>query len=149
MAITILDGGTLRTITKAYVKQAGVLRAIRTIKVQDGGTLRTVATFADPLSVFVTDTGKVASSSTMTTDPATASPSGGFAPYTYAWTLVTNGGGAASTANTPTLASTTFTKTGLSPGSDITDVWRCTVTDALGNTASDVGNANFIYPTGA
>lgn len=149
MAIMVQDAGALRTITGITVKQAGVLRTIRQVKVQDGGVLRTVATFADPLAVASDAAGKSGNSSTLTTSNVTASVSGGFAPYTYAWTLETNGGGTASTTSAPTMATTTFTKTNLLPESDVTDVWRCTVTDDTGEIAFGLFSITFLYLTGA
>lgn len=149
MALKIHDAGTLRTITRGYVKQAGILRTLREIKVMDGGTLRTVAVFADPLTVTASGAYAEGESSTLTTDSATASPSGGFAPYTYSWALLTNGGGGASTAATPSMASTTFTKTGVSIGATFTDTWRVTVTDSSGQTATADVSATFYNRTGA
>lgn len=144
MALKILDAGTLRTIKTLYIRQSGVMRRIRTMKVMDGGTLRTVAVFADPMTVSANGTSQTSSSGTITAGPVAANVSGGFAPYAYAWVLETNLSGAPSTANSPTLASTTFTKTSVPPSSEQSDLWRVTVTDALGDTASDTCLINFI-----
>lgn len=148
MTIKVRDAGTLRTITSMKVRQAGITRTIRTAKVYDGSTLRTVAIFADPLSVTSPGGTVTGNSSTLTTENVTATPSGGFAPYTYSWALTTNGGGTASTTSASTSATTTFTKTNLTPEADVTDEWTVTVTDALGSTAQAVVPVTFFYLTG-
>lgn len=94
-----------------------------------------------PLTVVVTPSS-VAGSGTfppVVTNPATATPDGGTAPYTYAWTKVT--GTAPSQADSPSAASTTFSSTQL-PGL-INETWKCTVTDAAGFTAEDEVDVTF------
>ena len=71
----------------------------------------------------------------VTTDAATGVGSGGTAPYTYAWTIVSHSSVTLPTANTPAAASTTFTQTGLGVGVVEEASWICTVTDADSNTA--------------
>lgn len=139
MAIKIKDAGTLRTIKKGYVKVGGVLRPIKRVLVNDNGTVRTVAVFADPLTVTasnVSGTGNGSTGATAVTNTTTAAPAGGTAPYTYAWTLLTNGGGTASYATNPSSATTAFVKTGMAQSTSFTDTWRVTVTDANGETAT-------------
>lgn len=151
MTFKVQDAGTLRTITRAIFRQAGIDRQLKFARVYDGGTLRTVAVFAEPLTVAISPLGVtvVGNSSTLTTGTVTASPTGGFAPYTYAWTRLTNGGGNPSTASAPAAATTSFTKTGLAPEQDATDDWRVTVTDSAGTTATADTTAQFFYLTGA
>ena len=145
MAIKVKDAGTLRTITGMTVKQGGISRTIRQAKVQDGGTLRTVATFADPLAVSITPSSVSGTQSgggsdvVVNTGFATASPSGGFSPYTYSWTYVS--GAAAAYANSPTNATTNFGAT-VSPGTSTASM-RVTVTDAAGATATETVTATF------
>ena len=138
MAVTIRDAsGTNRTITKCFVQDAGgITRTIKTIKVYDGATWRTVATFVEPISLSLSDEYvlAIAGSATITSKIVTATPTGGTAPFTYLWTLVSHSGGVAPTINTPTTASTTFTKTGVAP--DASATFRCTVTSATGGSAS-------------
>ena len=140
MAIKVRDAGTLRTIKKGYAKVGGVLRPLKRVYVNNNGTLRLVAVFAEPLTVAANDvsgTGNGSTGATAVTNTTTAVPSGGTAPFTYAWTLLTNGGGAASYATNPSSATTAFVKTGLAQSSSFTDTWRVTVTDANGETATD------------
>lgn len=141
MALKIRDGGTLRTITNLYIKQAGVLRRVRKLQVKDGGTLRTVATFTDPLTASaspssVSGSGGGVDGATVGTTSTTAMPSGGRGPYTYSWALTTNGGGNASQALNPTSATTQFTKTDRPAGTSVSDVWTVTITDTDGQTAT-------------
>lgn len=140
MALKIQDAGTLRTITGLKIKQAGVLRTIKKLYVQDGGTLRLVARFADPLTVSATNiggSGNGAATQTVTTPSRTATVAGGFSPFTYSWTLVSSGGGTPSTAGTPTMAATTFSKPNVAVNETYQDIWRVTVTDDSGDTATD------------
>lgn len=142
MTLRVMEGGNLRTITSLTVKQAGVLRSIRTVKVMDGGVLRTVATFADPLTVeaspaSVSGTQASASAILVNTDLTTATPSGGLAPFSYSWAKVSGVG----VANSPAMASTNFGAT-ISPGTQ-TGIFRITVTDSTGQTATDDVIATF------
>lgn len=129
-------GGTLRTITRVRMRDnAGTLRTIQQIRMRDAaGTLRTVFQYltaaASPTSVNGSNFGPDPSG-IVSSDPSTATPTGGTAPYTYLWTQVS--GTAGIDPNTPTLAETQFTDSacsGLSEG-----VFKCTVTDNNGATA--------------
>jgi len=122
--------GSMREIVKASIMDGGVLRSLKTIKVMDGGTLRKVASFIQPLVVSAGNTGNNPSWGE-TTRAAVANVTGGLAPFTYAWTILTG----SATINSPTSASTTFTKPGFTDGEQITA--RVTVTDAQGSTAHD------------
>lgn len=147
MTFRILDAGTLRTISSGQVKVAGVMRPLRFIKVMDGGSLRTVATFVAPLSASTSDTsgfGNGTEGATVITSTASAVVSGGLAPFTYAWALLTNGGGTASTATAPASATTAFSKSGMPGEAFYQDTWRVTVTDSLGSTATADLTATFV-----
>ena len=146
MALKIQDAGTLRTITGMKIKQAGVLRTIKTVHIMDGGVLRQGAKFADPLTVSapaVTGRGTGLATNTVATPQITAKPAGGFGPYSYAWTLVANGGGTASVAVNPSNATTSFSKPNVAVDQVFTDTWRVTVTDSTGDTATDDVSVTF------
>lgn len=136
----VQNAGTLRTITGGKVRVAGVTRTLKTAKVMHGGSLRTVAIFASPLTVSASPSaaqGDFAGSGALPpqgleTNLVTAIPSGGFAPYTYAWTHVS---GDTFTVTNPSSASTYFAHTFTSYGTR-SGVYRCTVTDSLGSTAT-------------
>jgi hypothetical protein len=65
-----------------------------------------------------------------TTAAATVTPANGAGPYNYAWSKVSGGNIAI---DSPAAAATTFTATGLADGETRQAVFRCKVTDALGN----------------
>jgi len=143
MTIKVRDAGnTLRSIQVLKVRDAGgVLRNIQTVRVRDAGNVSRLVFSA--MSATITPAAGVAQSASnvagyypwsMTTLPATAAPTGGVGPYTYAWTKVS--GPAGITAVTPSAASTRFTTTFAAAGV-LDTVWKCTITDNNGTTASD------------
>ncbi len=69
----------------------------------------------------------------ISTSAVTAAPSGGTAPYTYAWAITAPD--ANWSALSPTSATTQFRRTGVAPGDSETANFECTVTDALGAVA--------------
>lgn len=153
MAFSVLDAGSVtRAITGVKVMEVETLRTILRAKVMDsdGTTLRTVASFADPLTVSISPAGVlgIANSSasvSVLSNSATATPAGGLAPFTYAWTIIsdTNPSGTVS-ANSATAATSTFTMTNVPAFTTYTAVLRCTVTDAASQTAQDDIPAQFI-----
>lgn len=149
MTMKVRTAGAVQTITAAKVKQSGVERTVRSVKVMDGGTLRTVATFAPPMTLSVSPTtvsGTASSGSavTVTTTTTTATPSGGSAPYTYAWSFVSKSGGNTPTALSPTFATSAFQQTNVAALDSNTAVFRCTVTDSFGTTATADVNLAFV-----
>lgn len=138
----VRDAGITRTITGMLVKHAGSTRRVKSVKVMQGGTLRTVAQFASTLSASVTPSAVVGGAAsnfpaTVTTQTATATPSGGAAPYTYSWVNVSGYG----SINRPTQAGTSFTAT--VPTGTFHGVFRVTITDAIGQTATADVTASF------
>ena len=153
MAISVLDAGSVtRSITGMKGMDGATLRPVLRAKVMDadGVTLRTVAEFASPLSLSIFPAGLfgVANSSgdiSVTTNSAVATPAGGLAPYTYAWTVLsdTNPDGAV-TALSATSATTAARMTNVGAYETFDAVLRCTVTDAASQTAQDDIPAQFI-----
>lgn len=132
MTIKALDAtGTLRTIVRGSVMVDGTLRPLKSVKVRDsGGTLRTVFSGLKVSSNFTSFTGFGSYEPVISSPTCVVTPTGGTAPYTYAWTLVgTNGLGLAAI-DAPTSASTTFSATSLSDFLPLEATFRCTVTDA-------------------
>ena len=149
MTIRIRNSGSLRTITNGKVKVGGVVRDLRTIKVMDGGTLRTVAAFASPLSLAISPTlagglGESSTPVTVTTQAAVATPSGGSAPFTYAWSFISKTGGDTPTANSAAFSTSTFSQTNVADLDSNTAVFRCTVTDSFGTTATADVDLSFV-----
>jgi hypothetical protein len=134
MTLKVRHQGALRTISRLSVRVGGRLRQLRTLKVMHDGELRLVANFAPPLSVSVSPNFVSGAAfplkpqaQVVTTGYATATPSGGRAPYTYSWS--------GSDANSPTRASTSFTRT-VPAESEIEETHTVTVTDSMGTSAS-------------
>lgn len=71
---------------------------------------------------------------TVTTQPVTASPGGGLAPYSYAWEKLV--GSSDWSILAPTAQSTAFRCTGVTPGEDFTANFQVTVTDARGRSST-------------
>ena len=146
MAFRVRNLGELYPAERIRAKQAGVFREIKTVRVMDGGTLRTVARFADDLIVTsssVDGRGTGTEPQTVTTSTAKATVSGGYAPYSYLWQRIANGGGTGSSAQFPASASTNFSKPSVPVDAVYTDTWRVTVTDSTGATATATISAIF------
>lgn len=73
------------------------------------------------------------SQNTPTTDIATVTPSGGAAPFTYAWAFDSTDGNIL--INSPSAAATSFQGNGMAPGDTRNAIARCAVIDSLGATA--------------
>jgi hypothetical protein len=142
MTIKIKDAaGVLQTITGGKIRDGATLRQLQTIKLWDGTTMRTVAQFVPPLTASASPAFALVfgTTSTLTTSSVTAVPSGGLAPYTYVWTRTSG----AATANTPAIASTTFTQTGLIAEDYQVSTFNCVVSDSSGQTANFSITAEF------
>lgn len=133
------DATTLRTVKNVKARDAGgVLRQCQFAKVRaSDGALRTVWAYltASASVSSVEGYGNSITSIGITTASVTATPTGGTAPYTYAWTR-TDGGADAWTITTPTAATTSFRATAVLPSDNQTATFICTVTDANGRTAA-------------
>lgn len=142
MPFSLMDaGGVLRTISKLGVWDGSRLVPLKSLKVMDGATLRTVATFAPALTLSASPSSAsgIAASNTpinVTTNSVTAVPTGGTGPFTYAWTVVSFTAGASPVITSSTNAATTFRQNTMTPDTTASAVFRCTVTDAFGLTAT-------------
>lgn len=138
MAFKVRLGGATQTLSSMKARQGGVTRTILTVKAMFGSTLRTVATFAPAITLDISPiSGTGVSTSptggTVTSNNCTGIPTGGIGPYTYAWTLVS---GTAMTLSGANSATTNF-RLNVPAGDVFEAVYRCTVTDVFGQTASD------------
>lgn len=129
----------LRTVRRIRMRDASnVLRTIRRVRIRDASNVLRVVYTA--FSAIVTPT--IVSGSTdlstledVTTNSATALTSGGTAPYTYAWTLLSSDGFISWTIDSPTTAATTFTANDV-PGSMFTiATFQVEITDDTGEKA--------------
>lgn len=134
-------GSVLRTITRLGVWDGSRLIPMKALKLLDGATLRTIATFAPALTLSASPasaSGIAASNSpiNVTTNSVTAVPTGGTGPFTYAWTVVSFTGPSSPFVTSVTSAATTFRQNTMTPDTTASAVFRCTVTDAFGLTAT-------------
>lgn len=88
-----------------------------------------------PLSVSLSPSplDKAGATSTLVTGTCTGTVTGGSGGNTYAWTKVS---GDAITCDSPTAAATTFRAVSLASPEIRVAVWRLTVTDSMGHTAT-------------
>ena len=155
MTMLVRKGGSWRTITGAYVFANGSWRQLVAIKVRAGGQWRTVANFTAPpapppggsgsggggggtLSLLLSATiirGSAAGGS-ITTSDVTVTPSGGAAPYTYSWSVVSSDGFTVYNCTSSTTATTAAHAASVNPGVTDTCTIHCVVTDSLGTTAT-------------
>lgn len=140
MPIRIRDAGNaLRTVAALRMRDAGnALRTIQMIRMRDASNvLRTVyvamAAAVNPSSVSGTRGSFGPGALSVTSNVATATPSGGTAPFTYAWSFVAGDNTIGATA--PTSASTTFSAS-VPFGSQKSATFGVTVTDANGASAA-------------
>jgi hypothetical protein len=150
MTLKVRDGGTLREITAFKLKYLGVERNVRAAKVYHSGALRTFYEASDPLTATASPSAQIAISalSEITSAPVTVTPTGGLAPYTYSW-AVTSFAGTTPTIGNAGFATTDFSQINVGVGALHNCSFTCTVTDALGSTATAVTTVRFKRETGA
>ena len=131
--------GAWRSLVRAETYTSGQWKAVSRGEAYIGGGWRSLFSTALPMTLSVSPTQVSGYATpfkpvtqTITTDPVTATPSGGLGPYTYAW----SGG------NTPLSATNSFTRT-LPGNTDAFDTFTVTVTDSLGSTATASVDAYF------
>lgn len=138
-------GGAWVSPTTAEAFAGGTWRTLKYAEAYYSGAWRKIVSFVLPLTLSATGGSGSAASSTVTGNTATATPSGGLAPFTYSWVHLS---GATMTINTPSSASTTFTASGVADGATVTATFRCTATDSLGSTATADLTVNLTNRTG-
>lgn len=128
--------GAWRSIGRGEVLVGGQWRRVTRAESYVDGQWRQTAVFVPPLSVSAPDAygppGPGNTPVNNTSYAVTATPVGGLAPYTYAWTILSGG----ATILTPNSATTQFRQ--ILPASSIRySTARVTVTDAAGTVATD------------
>jgi hypothetical protein len=152
MAVQVRLGGTWNTITAAKVFAGSSWRSLKAIQVFANGAWRVVANFTPPggggggggalsLAVSPNPCQGTGFSSTVTTPNCTVTPSGGQAPFTYAWTTQTG----LFQINSPSSSKTTFTRNAVPLNGEIDVVAKCVVTDSLNVSSSITVNVQFIH----
>jgi hypothetical protein len=141
-AISVIDpNGTSRNLLEMRVIDTG--GTDRLVFSTGGGALAVSAT---PASVG----GSSLSTGSITSGATTVSASGGTAPYTHAWTLISYDNLTPPVVNFPTAATTNFTQSNINYNETYSAVFRDTVTDAALATATvDVPVSWSQIPSGA
>lgn len=146
MGVQARYGGVWQSISSCNVFVGGSWRTIQKALVYQGGSWKTVANFVPPFtSVTISPSPFFRgshSSSTITSGLVTATPTGGSAPYTYAWSVLSSSPTTV-TIDNPSSASTTVTADASS--GEVNCSLRCTVTDASGSTISADVSGSFAY----
>jgi hypothetical protein len=131
MTMQVRFGGAWKSISGAKAYVAGAWRNVVAIKGYVDGTWVDLATLTSPMTLSVSPS-TVAGSGTLSavlTVPATATPVGGSAPFTYSWVKQSGGN---IIALSQTSASTRFQGADMAVLETRTAVFRCTCTDSLG-----------------
>ena len=134
--------GAIKDVSGGKAMLGGLVKSLSRVAYSDGTNVVDLATFSPPMSAaasFDSATGSTSGDSTATTNSITVTPTGGTAPYTYAWTKTSGDG----TVVSPTKATTRFSQF-LYNNTAASGVFLCTVTDSLGATATASVNASFI-----
>ncbi|MGV0964190.1 MAG: hypothetical protein ACOYBT_09900 [Polynucleobacter sp.] len=127
--------GAWRSPDRGEVLISGTWRRLTRAELYQGGQWRSAVRFVPALTVSANDVFGVGYSRygrpvVVQSDFSTATPEGGLAPYSYAWTILSG----SAVANNTTSASTNFEKA-LPPGTESQSTARVSCTDALGSTA--------------
>lgn len=136
--------GAWRTPTRGEVQVGGAWKRLTRAEAYIGGQWRTVLSFTPAMTASINPT-----STTETVNPPyptvatavsgviTATPAGGTAPYSYAWTVLS--GGPASFSNASAASTAVIAVLGAEESRSITV--QVTITDANGSTATATANA--------
>src|SRR5688572_28071070 len=137
MAIEVRTSDAWKAVSACSVRVGGAWKLVLGVGVKvDGVWKQAFGTISPPGGDLVITIDKTSvegvrqGAGSVTTDAVavTVTPGTGTSPYTYVWTKVS---GADFTINTPSAASTTFTRT-MAAEEDISAVYKCTVTDNTG-----------------
>lgn len=134
-------GGVWKPVTALRVNVAGAWKNVTKVRVNVGGVWKDAGTYLTALSATINDaapSGRTFGTNPVSTNVVTVTPSGGLAPYTYSWALISGRGSPES----PTMASTRFSEYVDDYGTAV-GLFRCTVTDALGATVTVDADATF------
>lgn len=152
MTVIVRDAANVaRTIAAFQVRDGGnVARNISEIRVRDSNNVsRIVYMSVSPLtgSISPNPVSQVSySSNTIGSPTVTATPSGGLAPYTYSWTLVSwDNPISPPTITSNTAAMTSFIQANCLPNETSAALFRCTIIDSVGQTATPTVDCYWTY----
>ena len=134
----VRTSGAWKEVSSGRVRVAGAWKNLVRVRAYIGGAWKDVASFTQPYTALtvtpetIDRLGEVGT--TVTTQSATGTPTGGRSPFTYAWTRVS--GDTGFTIVSPTSATTTFRRF-VNDEVTYTAVFRCTATDADGVSQND------------
>lgn len=133
--ISLRDTFGLKQIGAIFMRDAVGLKEIKEVYLRDAGGLKLVYNQGSALAVYVPASAYGAASSNtpvaISTEVIIATPSGGVAPYTYAW-VRTDGGVDSWTIIFPASQETSFRANSVASGVIRTATFKVTVTDARG-----------------
>ena len=137
------SGGGNVTPTTVKRRFGGAWVNVQTIKRRLSGAWVTVwnaytavSVALNPTSISKFGTGTNASGPSGSTNPVTATGSGGNAPITYSWARIS--GDTSTNISATTGASVTFSRASCSDGVNYISTWRCTATDGTTSAHADV-----------
>lgn len=134
-------GGAWKPVDSAEVRLGGQWKRILSVSARVGGVWKQIASYAPAMSASVSPAaaaGLISGLGDCTTNSVTVTPSGGLAPFTYAWAKVSGEGAV----DRPSSATTAFTDN-LALNESTSGAFRCTVTDSAAQTATVDVAANF------
>ena len=134
----VTETGTKVVNSIRMMTAPGTVKRVRRIRIMDtGDVLRTIFAGFDPITATISPSSFFVAEENQSTisENATAIVTGGVAPYTYIWSVVSNSG-TLPVITSPATASPTFTQYDVASGETETAVFRVSVTDAIGQSAT-------------
>ncbi len=143
MAYSKRIGGAWRAAAKRWVYLGTVWRPVRRGWIYASGAWRLYFIGADPMSVSIGPTDFTSFQNSTVSGTLSSLVTGGLAPFTYVWSVVSFTAGSPPSFGSPTSASTSVSQTGVMPsGIEFAQI-MVTVTDSAGQNASASKSASF------
>lgn len=150
MPLKVVVNGVQKDAEEMEVTAGNAQKRVVRVEAWNGSAWKLAQSFAPPISLNVSPSSVFGENNSsgvvlITSSTATATPTGGTAPYTYSWAKVS---GDTMTVTASTSASTAF-RLGVGPGDTKSATYRCTVTDKNGLTAQDSVSITLTNTSGA
>lgn len=127
----VRTSGAWKEVSGGRVRVAGAWKNLARIRAYVGGAWKDVATFTQPFTALTVAPASISRlgevGTTVTTQAAVATPTGGRAPFNYSWARLS--GDTGFTITSASSASTTFQRF-VAAETTYSAVFRCTCTDA-------------------